>query len=102
MSEEDTLMDQTIKLAGIHPVRHKPTLVWAVEITKSNIAVVAEWINENDGVAAIQYDDDIPIIWIGSQLATIGDVIIRGTVGKFTAIDKQEYLNDFEDIPQTG
>lgn len=99
------MMDQTLKMLGIHPVRHKPNQVWAAELTAVNIAGIAEWINENvdkdSDRATIQYDDETPMLWIGGRLVTIGMVVVRGTVGEFYGIAKQVYLNSYEDLPQS-
>lgn len=102
------MMNQTLQLLGVHPVRSKPNQLWAVELTKANMAGVAEWITENGGTAVIQYDDEVPVMWVGttadhgSKLASIGDVVMRGTVGEFYAITKEVFSNRYEDVPQEG
>lgn len=94
------MMEHTLRLMGLHPVRHKPNKVWAVKLTKENLSAVAEWINENDATAVIQYDDEVPIMWVNGRVASIGEVVIRGTVGEFYAITEQVFRNTYEDIPQ--
>lgn len=106
MGLEEMMMKLTLQMLGVHPVRHKPNQALAVELTASNIDGVAEWINENvdkdSDRAVVQYDDETPLLWIGGRLATLGMVVIRGTVGEFYAIEKQVYLNSYEDVPQKG
>jgi hypothetical protein len=103
---------------GVHPVRHKPNLVYAARITDTNIHALAEGIRDETGdtQSALVYSHEvkideevkrIPRLYLKcdkgqGRVADLGDVLIRGTVGEFYAISYEVYLNTYEDVVQDG
>lgn len=107
-----------LQVMGVHPVRHKPTLVYAARIDHNNIHALAEGIRAETGdtQSALVYSHEVRVDDIikmvprlhlkcdkgQGRVADIGDVLIRGTVGEFYSITYEVYLNTYEDIVQDG
>lgn len=107
-----------LQVMGVHPVRHKPTRVYAARITSHNIHALAEGIRAetDDTQAALVYSHEVKVddevVFIPrlhlkcdkgqGRVADLGDVLIRADDNDFYAITYEKFLNRYEDEVQEG